>query len=40
MPDKKFFWGVCFTIIPDWAKRFHEQVLNARAKKEKIYSFD
>ena len=25
-PDKAFFWGVAFTIIPDWAQEYTSKV--------------
>ena len=29
-PDKEFFWGICFTIIPKWANEYYDQVINER----------
>ena len=31
-PDRNFFWGLAFTVIPEWAKRYHKQVEDNRAK--------
>ena len=25
-PDRDFFWGIAFTVIPAWAKKYYEQV--------------
>jgi len=29
-PNKEFFWGVAFTVIPHWARTYHQRVLNQR----------
>ena len=29
-PNKKFFWGIAFTIIPKWARAYHKRVLDNR----------
>ena len=34
-PDKKWFWGIAFTTIPTWAWKYHNAVLDQRAKQEK-----
>ena len=26
-PDKEFFWGLAFTIIPDWANKYNSEVI-------------
>ena len=35
MPDKKFFWAVVFTCLPQWCRRYHNLVLDQRAKQAK-----
>ena len=34
-PNKEFFWGVAFTIIPLWAKAYHQRVLDDRSLNKK-----
>ena len=38
-PDRDFFWGVCFTVLPVWANKYTETVLLNR-NKEKPHRFD
>ena len=35
-PDKRFFWGIAFTVLPTWSTRYHKKVLDNRAKEEKV----
>ena len=32
-PDKKFFWGICFTILPLWANQYFDKVMAERNRK-------
>ena len=29
-PDREFFWGILFTVIPDWANKYHQMVIKQR----------
>ena len=34
-PDKIFFWGVVFTVIPEWADDYYEKVVAKRLEQKK-----
>ena len=34
-PDKEFFWGVLFTILPTWSNTYYKAVLKKRLATEK-----
>ena len=34
-PDKKWFWAIAFTCCPQWVRRYHNLVLDTRAKEVK-----
>ena len=29
-PDKLFFWGICYTVIPEWSKSYTDAVWKQR----------
>ena len=35
-PDKQWFWGVCFTLIPAWARSYDKKVKDIRASQNKV----
>ena len=39
-PDKKWFWSMAFTLIPNWAKAYHKRVQDQRAFVEKPNPYD
>ena len=38
-PDRRFFWGIAFTVQPRWANIYFEKVIEQR-NKIKPYNFD
>ena len=32
-PNKEWFWGIAYTIIPDWCDTYKSEVLENRKKK-------
>ena len=34
--DKKFFWGVAFTITPEWAEEYYQKIKRSRKKEKKV----
>ena len=34
-PDKVFFWGVLFAILPNWSNEYYEAVLKKRTQMPK-----
>jgi len=29
-PDRSFFWGICFTVVPTWANSYYERVIEKK----------
>ena len=36
-PDKIFFWGIVFTIEPEWSNKYYEAVLKKRHGEHKKF---
>ncbi len=34
-PDRAWFWAVVFTIIPEWAQQYYDQVLKNREEQRR-----
>ena len=34
-PDKTFFWGVVFTVLPQWSTDYYEKVVAKRLQQQK-----
>ena len=34
-PDKEFFWGVLFTVVPTWANAYYKAVIKKRLATKK-----
>ena len=34
-PDKLFFWGVLFTVLPVWSNDYYDQVVRKRTQMKK-----
>ena len=34
-PDKTFFWGVVFTVLPKWSTSYYEKVVAKRLQQQK-----
>ena len=34
-PDRKFFWGVAFTVLPDWSEKYYKAVIDKKRREIK-----
>ena len=32
-PDREFFWGVCFTQLPQWSNEYYDRVIDKKRRE-------